>query len=126
MVNTPVELHLSTSVIMLSASSVENPTTSAITPAEPQKSKKSKKLKLIKISLAIPDVQLASQGISKLADNKREKYVVPVKHILKPATTPKLALPVDKIKPLDLTFIDAAPFQYLAKQKNVEIFVVFM
>ena len=40
--------------------------------------------------------------------------------------TPKPAPPVDKTKPLDLAFIGAAPFQYLAKQKNVEIFAVSM
>ena len=33
---------------------------------------------------------------------------------------------MDETKPLDLVFIGAAPFQYLAKQKNVEIFAVSM
>ena len=36
------------------------------------------------------------------------------------------AEPVDETKPLDLAFIGAAPFQYLAKQKDVEIFAVSM
>ena len=36
------------------------------------------------------------------------------------------AEPVDETKPLDLAFIGAAPFQYLAKQKNVEIFAISM
>ena len=31
---------------------------------------------------------------------------------------------IDETKPLDLTFIGAALFQYLAKQKDVEIFAV--
>ena len=104
---------------------MENPTTSVTAPAEPQKLKKSKKSKLIKISLAIPGVRPAYQGVSKLTDSKREKYVILAKRILKPTTIPKpKAELVDEIKPLDLVFIVAAPFQYLAKQKNIEIFVV--
>ena len=95
-------------------------------PAESQKSKKSKKLKeskLIKIPPAIPGVRPAYQGVSKLADSEREKYVVPAKHILQSAMTPKL-VPSIEAKPLDLAFIGAAPFQYLAKQKDMEIFAV--
>ena len=39
--------------------------------------------------------------------------------------TPKLVLSIET-KPLDLAFIDAALFQYLAKQKDVKIFAVSM
>ena len=110
---------------------VENSNTSATAPAKPQKPQKSKKLKKliksIKIPSAISGVRLAYQVVSKLADSKGEKYVVPVKRILKPATIPKpKAKLVDKTKLLDLAFIGAAPFQYLAKQKDMEIFAVSM
>ena len=107
---------------------VENSSTSVTVlaePQEPQKSKKSKKL--IEISLAIPGIRLAYQAVSKLADSKGEKYIVLAKRILKSATIskPKVEL-VDKTKPLDLAFIGAALFQYLAKQKDVKIFAVSM
>ena len=39
--------------------------------------------------------------------------------------TPK-SVPSIEAKLLDLAFIGAAPFQYLAKQKDVEIFAVSM
>ena len=109
---------------MPSAPHVENPTTSATAPAEPQKLKKLKKL--IKILLAISDVRPAYQSVSKLADSEEERYVIPAKRILKPAITSKPAPPMDETKLLDLAFIGAAPFQYLAKQKDVEIFAVSM
>ena len=108
---------------MLSAPHVENPTTSATAPAEPQKLKKLKELKPIKIPPAIPGVQPAYRGVSKLADSEGEKYVVPAKRILQPAMTSKLVSSIEA-KLLDLAFIGAAPFQYLAKQKDVEIFTV--
>ena len=57
MVNTPVESDLNTSANMLLTLYVENPTTSVMALAEPQKSKKSKKSKEskpIEISPAIP------------------------------------------------------------------------
>ena len=93
-------------------------------PAKPQKSKKSK---LIETLSAIPGVQPAYQSVSKLANSKREKYVIPARHILQSATSPKPKVkPVDETKPLDLAFIDAAPFQYLVKQKDIEIFAVSM
>ena len=88
--------------------------------------KRSKKSKKIKIPLAIPGIRPAYQGVSKLADSEREKYIIPAKRILKPATTPKPAPPMDETKPLDLAFIGAVPFQYLARQKDVEIFAVSM
>ena len=92
-----------------------------------QKSQKSSKklIKLIEISPIIPNIRPTYQAVSKLADNKGEKYVVPTKRILKPATMskPKAEL-VDGTKPLNLAFIGAAPFQYLIKQKDVEIFAV--
>ena len=92
---------------------MENLTTSVTAPAEPQKSKK---LKSIKISLAIPGIQPAYRGVSKFADSKGEKYVVPAKHILKLATIPKpKAKLVNKTKLLNLAFIGVAPFQYLTK-----------
>ena len=131
-VNTPVELHLSTSMhlstsaYMPLAPHMDNSITSATALTEPQNSKKSKKLTKIKIPPAIPDVRPVYQGISKLADSKREKYVVLTKCILKSATILKLVPPMDKIKSLDLAFIGAAPFQYLAKQKDIKTFVVFM
>ena len=106
---------------------MENPNTSATAPAEPQEPQKLKKLKkLIKIPPAIPGIQSAYQGVSKLANSEGEKYIVPAKRILKPATTLKLASPIDETKPLDLALIGAAPFQYLARQKDVEIFAVSM
>ena len=129
-VNTLVESHfstsayLSTSVTIPSAPHIDNYTTSATAPAEPQKSKKSKKL--IRIPPTISGVRPAYQGISKLADNKGEKYMVPAKRILKPATTPKPAPLMDETKLLDLAFIGAALFQYLARQKDIEIFAVSM
>ena len=76
--------------------------------------------------MVILGIQSAYQSVSKLADCEEEKYVIPIKHIFKSAITPKPALPVNEIKPLNLVFISAAPFQYLAKQKDIEIFVVFM
>ena len=101
---------------------MENPTISVTTPAEPQKSKK---LKPIEIPLAIPGIRPAYRGVNKLANSKGEKYVILAKRILKPATIPKpKAELVDETKLLDLTFIGVAPFQYLAKQKDVEIFAV--
>ena len=107
---------------------VENSTTSVMACAEPQKSRKSKKLKkLIKIPLTIPGVRPAYQGVSKLANSKEKKYVVLAKRILKPAMIPKPKVElVNEIKLLDLAFINAALFQYLAKQKDVEIFAVSM
>ena len=69
-----------------------------------------KKSKKIEISPAIPSVQPAYQGISKFIDSKGEKYIVPAKHILKAATTPKPAPSMNETKLLDLAFIDAAPF----------------
>ena len=107
---------------------MDNSTTSATAFAEPQKSKKSKKLKkLIKISSTIPGVRLIYRDISKLADSKGEKYIILTKCILKPTTIPKpKAELVDETKLLDLAFIGAALFQYLAKQKNMEIFAVFI
>ena len=113
---------------MLLALHMENPITSVTASVKPQKSKKLKKSKkLIEIPPAIPGVRPAYQGISKLADSKREKYVVSAKHILKPATIPKpKAELVDKTKPLDLAFIGAALFQYLAKQKDIKIFAASM
>ena len=130
-VNTPVESHLSTSAHLKTSATmplalqVENLITSVTAPAEPQKLKKSKKSKLIKISLAISGVQPAYQGVSKLADSKREKYIVLAKHIFKLAMILKLkAELIDKTKLLNLAFIGAALFQYLVKQKDVEIFAV--
>ena len=131
-VNTPIELHFSTSAylrtsaIMLLASYVKNPITSVTASTEPQKSKKSKKSKKsIEIPLAISGVRPAYQSVSKLADSEGEKYVVSAKHILRPAMIPKSkAELVDENKLLDLTFIGAALFQYLAKQKDIEIFAV--
>ena len=134
MVNTPVEsyfstsAYLSTSTIILLAPYVKNPTTSVTALAEPQKSKKSKKSKEskpIKITPAISDLRPAYWGISKLADSEGEKYIVLAKCILQPAMTPKPA-PLIKIKLLDLAFIGAALFQYLAKQKDVKIFAISM
>ena len=133
-INTPVEshfsisAHLKTSATMSLALHVENPTTSVMAPAEPQKLKKLKKLKkLIEIPPAISGIRPAYQGINKLTDSKRKKYIVPAKRILKPATIfkPKAKL-VDETKPLDLAFIGAALFQYLIRQKDVEIFAIFM
>ena len=111
---------------------VKNLNTSATDLAEPQepqkskKSQKSQKLKTIEISLAILNIWLVYWGVSKLAAKEGEKYVIPVKCILKPAMTPKPALPVDETKLLDLVFIGTTAFQYLAKQKDVEIFAISM
>ena len=105
------------------ASHVDNPTTSSATLAEPQNmhtktknSKNSKKLNAIKISQVIPDMQPTYQSVSKLADSEKEKYMVPAKYILKPATIskPKVEL-ANKTKLIDLAFMGGAPFTYLAK-----------
>ena len=85
-----------------------------------------KLIKSIEIPPAIPGVQLAYRGVSKLADNKREKYIISAKRILKPATaTPKTEL-MDETNLIDLTFIGSAPFTYLAKQKDVKICAISM
>ena len=126
-VNTPVELHLSTSVHLSTSANmplaphVKNPTTSVTAPAEPQKSKRSNE-----IPPAIPGVRLAYQGVSKLADSESEKYVVPAKRILKLVTATSKTEPVDETKPIDLAFIEGTPFTYFAKQKDVEICAISM
>ena len=53
--------------------------------------------------------------------------MVSAKCILKPATVskPKVKL-ADETKPINLAFIGGAPFTYLAKQKNIEIFAISM
>ena len=120
-------MHLSTSATISLAPHVENLITSATAPVEPQKLKKSKKSKPIKIPPAIPGVRPAYQGVSKLTDNEEKKYVILARRIFQPATSLKLKIElVDETKPLVLAFIGAAPFQYLAKQKNMEIFAVSM
>ena len=139
-VNTPIESHLSTSAhlrtsaTMPSAPHVNNPTTNSTALAEPQNVhtkaknlKKSKKSNAIETSQVIPGMRPTYRSVSKLADKEGEKYMVPVKCILKPATVskPKVEL-VDKTKPIDLVFIGGAPFTYLAKQKDVEIFAISM
>ena len=139
-VNTPVELHLSTSMHLRASATiplaphVDNPITSSTALAEPQKVyikaknlKNSKKSNAIKIPQAIPGIQPTYRGISKLADSEREKYVVLAKRILKPATVSKLKVELaDETKPIDLAFIGGALFTYLTKQKNVEIFAISM
>ena len=110
---------------------MDNPTTSLTAPAEPQnvhtKVKNSKKLNAIKIPQTISGMRPTYQGVSKLANSEGEKYMVPAKYILKPATVskPKMEL-TDETKPINLVFIGGAPFTYLAKQKNVEIFAISM
>ncbi|MCJ1264767.1 hypothetical protein MMC22_004642 [Lobaria immixta] len=101
-----------------------NSTTSAATPAELQRVRtEPKRVKPIEIPQPISSTRPVYRGVSKLAASEEEKYVVPAKRILKPATSPKPKTePIDEAKSLDLAFIGAAPFQYLAKQKNVEIF----
>ena len=139
-VNTLVELHLSTSAhlranaTMPSALHVDNPTTSSTALAEPQNvhtkaknSKKSKKLNAIETPQTIPGMQPMYRGVSKLADKEGEKYVVPAKRILKPVIVPKPKVELaDETKPINLAFIGGAPFTYLAKQKDVEIFAISM
>ena len=110
---------------------VDNPITSSTASAEPQnvhtKAKNSKKLNAIKTPQAIPGIRLTYRGVSKLADKEREKYVVLAKRILKPATVPKPKMELaDETKPINLAFIEGAPFTYLAKQKNIEIFTMSM
>ena len=116
---------------MPSAPHVDNPTTSSTALAELQnvhtKAKNSKKLNAIKTPQAILGMQSTYQGVSKLADKKGEKYVVPAKRILKPATVPKPKVELaDKTKPIDLVFIGGALFTYFVKQKDVEIFAISM
>ena len=110
---------------------VDNPTTSSTAPAEPQnmhtKVKNSKKSNTIKTPQVIPGMRPMYRGVSKLADKEREKYVVPAKRILKPATVPKPKVELaDETKPINLAFIRGAPFIYLVKQKDVEIFAISM
>ena len=108
---------------MFLALHMDNSTTSSTTPAEPQNmhtkaknSKNSKKSNAIKIPQAIPDMQSTYQGVSKLADSEGEKYVVSAKHILKPVIVPKPKVELaDKTKPINLAFIEGAPFTYFAK-----------
>ena len=90
------------------------------------KSKNSKNSNAIKTSQAIPGTQPAYQGVSKLAASQGEKYVIPAKYILKPATATPKTKPVDETKLIDLAFIRGALFTYLAKQKDVEICVILM
>lgn len=124
-VNTRVESYLSTSATMPLATHAANSTTSAGASAEPQKVRtKSKKAKPVGIPWPIPGVRPAYRCVSKLAVSEREKYVVPAKRILKPTTSKPKAEPVDETKPIDLAFIGATPFQYLAKQKDVENFAI--
>ena len=136
-VNTPVESHLSTSThlktsaTMPLASHMDNLITSSTTLAEPQnmhiKAKNSKKSNAIKTPQAIPGMRPMYQGVSKLADKEGEKYMIPAKRILKPATIPKPKVELaNETKPIDLAFIGGAPFTYLAKQKDVEIFAISM
>ena len=142
-VNTLMELlptttsaHFSTSVYLGTSANisltlhVDNPTTSATALAEPQKSKILKKLKKLKKSIeippAIPSIRPAYQRVNKLADSEEEKYIIPAKRIFQLAMTPKPAPSIDETKPLDLAFIGAAQFQYLAKQKDVKIFAFSM
>ena len=139
-INILVELYLSTSAhlrasaTMSLASHVDNPTTSSAAPAEPQNMhtkaknlKNSKKSNTIETPHVIPGMRPIYQGVNKLADSEKEKYVVPAKHILKPAIIlkPKVEL-ADKTKPIDLAFIRGALFTYLVKQKDVEIFAISM
>ena len=110
---------------MLLAPHVNNPTTSLTAPAEPQnvytKAKNSKKSNAIETPQAILGMWPTYQGVSKLANKEGEKYVVPAKHILKPATVPKPKVELaDETKPINLAFIGGAPFTYLAKQKDVK------
>ena len=103
------------SAAMPAKSRAANPTTSAVPPAEPQKIRtESKKAKPAEVPQPIPGVQPATVGVSKLAASEGEKYGVP-------ANPKPKAEPVDETKPVDLAFIGAAPFQYPAKQKDVEL-----
>ena len=53
--------------------------------------------------------------------------MVLAKYILKPATVPKPKVELaDETKLINLVFIGRAPFTYLAKQKDVEIFAISM
>lgn len=65
------------------------------------------------------------------------KYFVPAKRVRAPKAVPKAVpkaspLPApspkakESVKPLELAMVGAAPFQYLTKQKDVEIFAVLM
>ena len=135
-VNTLIELHLSTSAHLRTSTAillvphVDNPTTSSANLTEPQnvrtKLKNSKNSNTIKTPQTILGTKLAYREVSKLAASEKEKYVVLAKRILKPATTTPKTKPVDETKSIDLTFIEGAPFTYLAKQKNVEICAISM
>ena len=116
---------------MLLAPHVDNLTTSSTALTKPQnvhtKAKNSKKLNAIETPQAIPNMRPTYRGISKLADKEGEKYMVLAKRILKPATVPKPKVELaDETKPINLAFIGGAPFTYLAKQKDVEIFAISM
>ena len=124
-INTLVESHLNTSTHLRTSAAMplvlhmNNPTTSLAALAKPQnvrtKSKNSKNLNVIKTPQAILGTRLAYQKVSKFVASEREKYVVPAKHILKPATATPKTKSVDETKPIDLAFIGDAPFTYLAK-----------
>ena len=139
-INIPIKSHLSTSVhlrtsaTILLAPHVDNPITSSTTSAESQnvhikakKSKNSKKSIAIETPQAIPGMRSTYRGVNKLADSEGEKYMVPAKCILKLVTIPKPRMELaDEIKPINLIFIGGAPFTYLAKQKDIEIFAISM
>lgn len=130
-VNTLVKLNLTVDATMFLVSYVVNPINSTAALTKPQKihtkqSCRSKKVKLIKILQFIPDIHLVYKGVSKLAASEKEKYIVLAKHIFRLMTFKPKAEPIDKIKPIDLAFIGAASFQYLAKQKNIKIFTIFI
>ena len=90
-------------------------------------SKNLKKSNAIKTPQVISGMQPMYRGVSKLTNSEKEKYVIPAKCILKPATVskPKVEL-ADETKPINLAFIGGALFTYLAKQKDVEIFAISM
>ena len=89
----------------------------------------------LKVSEPIEKEQLAD-NTPKAAGVNTLKYVIPAKKAAPKAAIPKVilkasprsaALPRAKeSKPLELAMFGAAPFQYLTKQKGVEIFGISM
>ena len=80
-------------------------------------------------------------GKEQAASINTPKYVIPANRSAAPRTAPKSAIPrvilkasprsvalprAKESKPLELAMIGAAPFQYLTKQKSVEIFGISM
>lgn len=98
------------------------------------KLKRNKKTRTKNLPELLPHVLPNARGyrcVSKLAEEPPPKYVVPQRRLTaSPTASSSTPVPSDvskpEEKPLQLAMIGAAPFAYLAKQKDVEIFAISM